>query len=203
MKHPTPDFSSGHDLRVVGLSPVWGYVLVRESAWDSLSPSATQARCSLSENKLLYIIWIFHTKAQKLGSFTSICEITKRTEKAILCSLPHGTQPLVPLVLATPPRHAYPCNSSQVLRIPCSKPGPSRDSEPVSTRPGIQGRACCDNLGRRHSRASVGLRTVHVGQSPQRKRAVAARCAPALVRGGRCVLTLHWEDGRGKASAWE
>ena len=32
-------FGSGHDLRVVSLSPESGSVLGTESAWDSLSPS--------------------------------------------------------------------------------------------------------------------------------------------------------------------
>ena len=39
-KHPTLDFGLGHDLRIVGLSPVMDSVLSAESAWDSLSPSA-------------------------------------------------------------------------------------------------------------------------------------------------------------------
>ena len=40
VKHQTLDFGSGHDLRVVGLSPEWslGWSL-KESAGDSLSPA--------------------------------------------------------------------------------------------------------------------------------------------------------------------
>lgn len=37
VKCPTLDFSSGHDLRVVGLSPTSGSVLGLEPAWDSFS----------------------------------------------------------------------------------------------------------------------------------------------------------------------
>ena len=40
VKHPSLDFGSGHDPRVVRLSPMLGSVLGVESAWDSLSPSA-------------------------------------------------------------------------------------------------------------------------------------------------------------------
>ena len=42
VKHLTLGFSSGHDLRVMRLSPVSSSVLGMESAWDSLSlpPSA-------------------------------------------------------------------------------------------------------------------------------------------------------------------
>ena len=40
-KHPTLDFDSVHDLRVVRSSPMSGSVLSRESAPDSLSPSAS------------------------------------------------------------------------------------------------------------------------------------------------------------------
>ena len=39
VKHPTLDFSSGHDLTVMRLSPAFGPVLRVEPAWDSLSPS--------------------------------------------------------------------------------------------------------------------------------------------------------------------
>ena len=34
----TLDFSSGHDLRVMGSSPALGSVLSMEPAWNSLSP---------------------------------------------------------------------------------------------------------------------------------------------------------------------
>ena len=37
IKHPTLDFSSGHDLTVVRLSPTLSSTLSMESAWDSLS----------------------------------------------------------------------------------------------------------------------------------------------------------------------
>jgi len=39
VKHPTLDFSSVHDLRVVRSSPVSSSMRHMESAWDSLSPS--------------------------------------------------------------------------------------------------------------------------------------------------------------------
>ena len=38
VKHPTLDFGSGHDFRVVRLSPMLGSVLGMEPALDSLSP---------------------------------------------------------------------------------------------------------------------------------------------------------------------
>ena len=38
VKWPTLDFSTGHDLRVLGLSPTSGSTVSRESAGDSLSP---------------------------------------------------------------------------------------------------------------------------------------------------------------------
>lgn len=34
---PTLDLSSGHDLGVLGQSPAWVSVLIRESSWDSFS----------------------------------------------------------------------------------------------------------------------------------------------------------------------
>ena len=37
VKHPTLDFNSGHDLRVLGLSPVSGSRLSMESSGPSLS----------------------------------------------------------------------------------------------------------------------------------------------------------------------
>ena len=40
VKHPTLDFISGHDLRVLTSSPTSGSVLGEEPAWDSLSPSS-------------------------------------------------------------------------------------------------------------------------------------------------------------------
>jgi len=39
VKHQTLDFSSGHDLRVLGSSPASGSMLSGESVWDFLSPS--------------------------------------------------------------------------------------------------------------------------------------------------------------------
>ena len=39
VEYLTPDFGSGHDLRVVGLSPVLGSALGMEPAWDSISLS--------------------------------------------------------------------------------------------------------------------------------------------------------------------
>ena len=39
VKCPTLNFSSGHDLRVLELSPTLGSMLGVEPAWDSLSPS--------------------------------------------------------------------------------------------------------------------------------------------------------------------
>ena len=41
IKGQTLDFSSGYDLGVVGLSPVWGSALSIEPASDSLSLSVT------------------------------------------------------------------------------------------------------------------------------------------------------------------
>lgn len=40
VKHLTPCFGSGHNVRVVRWSPMLGFMLSREFAWDSLSPSA-------------------------------------------------------------------------------------------------------------------------------------------------------------------
>ena len=37
VEHPTLDFGSAHAPRVKGSSPTSGYVLILESAWDSLS----------------------------------------------------------------------------------------------------------------------------------------------------------------------
>ena len=48
VKHLTPNFGSGHDLRVVRLSPTLGSVLGMEPAWDSLSPSFLSLSLSLS-----------------------------------------------------------------------------------------------------------------------------------------------------------
>ena len=36
VKQPTLDFGLGGYLRVIGSSPIWGSVLGRESAWDSV-----------------------------------------------------------------------------------------------------------------------------------------------------------------------
>ena len=44
-KCPTVDFSSGHDLSVVGWSPTLGSELAMEAAWDSLSPCPSHS-CS-------------------------------------------------------------------------------------------------------------------------------------------------------------
>jgi len=41
VEHPTFDFGSGHDLRVLGSSPESGPMLSTEFAWLSLSPSAS------------------------------------------------------------------------------------------------------------------------------------------------------------------
>ena len=41
IKHLTLDFRTGHDLRVVRLSPMSGSSFSVEAAWDSLSPSAS------------------------------------------------------------------------------------------------------------------------------------------------------------------
>ena len=43
IKHPTLDFSSGRDLRIVRSSFVLSSVISRESAWDSLSPSVSRS----------------------------------------------------------------------------------------------------------------------------------------------------------------
>ena len=51
VKPPTLDFCSGHDLRVMRLSPAWGSMLGMEPAKDSLCPSATPRHllvCALS-----------------------------------------------------------------------------------------------------------------------------------------------------------
>ena len=44
VEHPTLDFSSGHDARVVGSSPVPGSALSVEPAWDSLSLSLSLSK---------------------------------------------------------------------------------------------------------------------------------------------------------------
>ena len=44
VEHPTLDFNSGQDPRVVGLSPTSASVLSMESAWDSLSFSLSQSK---------------------------------------------------------------------------------------------------------------------------------------------------------------
>ena len=43
VESPTFDLGSGHDLRVVVLSPTSGSALGMESAWDSFSPSPSFA----------------------------------------------------------------------------------------------------------------------------------------------------------------
>ena len=47
VEHPTPDFSSGHDLGVMGLSPKSGSEVGMGSGWDSLS-APLPSSCSLS-----------------------------------------------------------------------------------------------------------------------------------------------------------
>ena len=54
VEHLTFGFGSGHDPRVVGLSPMSGYMLSTEPAWDSLFLSLCPwplLMCSLSKNK--------------------------------------------------------------------------------------------------------------------------------------------------------
>ena len=50
VKCPTLDFSSGHDLWIMGLTPMSGSTLSEESAWDSLSlsPIPCSFTCFLS-----------------------------------------------------------------------------------------------------------------------------------------------------------
>ena len=54
--HPTLDFSSGHDLRIVrsspGSSPATGSTLSGECAWDFLSPSLSSSRHHCLEHSL-------------------------------------------------------------------------------------------------------------------------------------------------------
>ena len=50
--HPTPDFSSGHDLTVCGIEPHIGlYTDSVEPAWDSLSPSLSAPAHALSHSQ--------------------------------------------------------------------------------------------------------------------------------------------------------
>ena len=49
VEHPSLDFSSGHDLRMVEWRPAWGLALDVGPAWDSLSPSAPPPSLSLSK----------------------------------------------------------------------------------------------------------------------------------------------------------
>ena len=56
VKHPTLDFSSGHDVMFVSSSPMSGSELSVESAWDSLPPSLSASPLlslflSLSQNE--------------------------------------------------------------------------------------------------------------------------------------------------------
>ena len=55
VEHLTLDFSSGHDPRVMGLSPKTGSVLSVEPAWDSLSfllfPSPSQIKKQNKQTK--------------------------------------------------------------------------------------------------------------------------------------------------------
>ena len=55
VKHSTLDLGSGHDLRVVGSSPMSGSVLSVESAWDSLSPSPSAPLTYTSSSALSQI----------------------------------------------------------------------------------------------------------------------------------------------------
>jgi len=55
VKHPTLGFSSGLDLRVVRLSPVWGSTLSTESAWHSLSLSPSSRPPLSLSNKLIHL----------------------------------------------------------------------------------------------------------------------------------------------------
>ena len=52
VKHPTLDFGSDHDLRVMRLSPLWGSALRGESAQDFLSPSAPPHAHTLSLSEI-------------------------------------------------------------------------------------------------------------------------------------------------------
>ena len=61
VEHPTLDFDSGHDPRVMGSSPALGPVLSMEPAWDSLSLSLCPLpplvlTLSLSKKKMIIII---------------------------------------------------------------------------------------------------------------------------------------------------
>ena len=52
------DFSSGHDPRVMGLSPALGFALSMEPALDFLAPSAPLPSLSLSLK--VYFIYLFY-----------------------------------------------------------------------------------------------------------------------------------------------
>ena len=52
VKHPTLDFSSGHDPRVVGSSPVSGSALIAQSLLGILSHLFSLLSFSLKTNKL-------------------------------------------------------------------------------------------------------------------------------------------------------
>ena len=51
IQHLTLDFGLGHDLRVVGLSPMLGSMLGVEPAWDSLSLSTGPNHISKERRK--------------------------------------------------------------------------------------------------------------------------------------------------------
>ena len=54
VEHPTLGFGSGHDLRVMGLSPALGSMLSGESAWDSsltVPPPPPDPPCTLPLKK--------------------------------------------------------------------------------------------------------------------------------------------------------
>jgi len=51
VKRLTLDFRSGHDLRVIRLSPTLGSALGVGPAWDSLSPSASSLPCPRALSK--------------------------------------------------------------------------------------------------------------------------------------------------------
>ena len=70
VKHPNLGFGSGHDLRVLGLSPVWGSVLSAELACPSSSPLSISKifyffKIVWSEGSFLPPLWINAEKGKK------------------------------------------------------------------------------------------------------------------------------------------
>lgn len=65
VKHPTLDFGSGHDLRVLRLSPVSGSALNGEPGWDSLSPYAPPCFLSLKKKKKKLMKWKMNTHSNR------------------------------------------------------------------------------------------------------------------------------------------